>query len=83
VCPWHGWEFELSTGQSYWNPRSSIARRFPVELEDGDVVAERLAAGEAVPGPYVAEVYPVSLEDQYVVVTMRPAANRSASDAAT
>ena len=20
TCPWHGWEFDLETGQSYWNP---------------------------------------------------------------
>jgi hypothetical protein len=28
---------------------------------------------ESVPGPYRAEVYPVAVEDEYVVVTLREA----------
>lgn len=84
-CPWHGWLFDLETGQSWWDPGKTRARRFPVEVTHGDVIAEELAAtgeSERVPGPYVAEVYPVEVEDDYIVVTLRPRTERSATDAA-
>lgn len=34
TCPWHGWEFDVKTGQSYFNPRLR-ARRFQVESRQG------------------------------------------------
>ncbi|HEX4483133.1 MAG TPA: Rieske (2Fe-2S) protein [Solirubrobacteraceae bacterium] len=75
-CPWHGWEFDIKTGQSYFDPRRTRIRPFPVAVEAGEEVAEALAAGEdsdthLVPGPYTAETIPVSVEDDYVVVMMR------------
>jgi 3-phenylpropionate/trans-cinnamate dioxygenase ferredoxin subunit len=84
-CPWHGWLYDLETGQSWWDPGRTRARRYPVEVTHGDVIAERLSqegATERAPGPYVAEVYPVEIEDDYVVVTMRPRAERAPTDAA-
>ena len=33
VCPWHGWEFDLSTGQSYCDPGRWQARRYRVTVE--------------------------------------------------
>ena len=58
-CPWHGWEFEIRTGQSWCDPKSTRARQFEVKVESG----ERL-----VKGPYVAETFPVSVEEEYLVV---------------
>ena len=60
-CPWHGWEYEISTGQSYCDPKSTVARQFKIAVESGE---------ELVKGPYVAESFPVSVERQYVVVEM-------------
>ena len=73
TCPWHGWEFDIKTGQSYWNPQRTRARQIPVEVTTGVCVARELetTSTERVPGPYMAEVIPVALEDDYVVVTMR------------
>lgn len=34
-CPWHGWQFELSTGEHVHGKKS--ARTYPVAVEDGDV----------------------------------------------
>jgi hypothetical protein len=51
-------------------------RPFPVEVEDGKVIAAVLAEEgdgreeQRLTGPYVAEVIPVSVEGQYLVVTM-------------
>lgn len=83
ACPWHGWLFDLASGQSWWDPGRTTARRFPVEVTHGEVIRDQLdAAGdERVPGPYSAEVYPVDVEDDYVVVTMRPRVRRSPTDA--
>ena len=77
VCPWHGWEFDLATGQSYFDPRRTRVRPYPVEVEAGDAVAEGMA-GEAGgdetnglrKGPYVAETVEVSADQDYLVVTL-------------
>ena len=60
-CPWHGWEFDIRTGQSYLNPRQVKARNYPVEIETGTALAK---------GPYVAETVPIRVEDEYLVVTI-------------
>jgi nitrite reductase/ring-hydroxylating ferredoxin subunit len=58
-CPWHGWEFEIATGQSYCDPKTMRARQFDVVVTPGE---------ELVKGPYVAENFPVSVEEDYLVV---------------
>ena len=36
-CPWHGWEFDITTGQAL--PRENVKLpSCPVEVRDGDVV---------------------------------------------
>ncbi len=76
TCPWHNWEFDVATGQSYWSARGPRARLFPVGVEAGEAVAAALQSGKAerVPGPYKAETVPVSVEESYLVVALRPAA---------
>ena len=34
-CPWHGWEFDLRTGQSWFDPRAVRVRRYDVLVESG------------------------------------------------
>ena len=34
-CPWHGWEFDIRTGQSYCDPKRFRARAYPVNVEPG------------------------------------------------
>jgi len=58
-CPWHGWEFEIRTGQSWCDPKSTRARQFQVKVESGETLVK---------GPYVAETFPVSVEEYYLVV---------------
>ncbi|MCG2640999.1 MULTISPECIES: Rieske (2Fe-2S) protein [Bradyrhizobium] len=60
-CPWHGWEFDMATGQSWCDPRRTKVRSFEVKLEAGS---------DLVMGPYVAERYPVTVEDAYIVVDL-------------
>jgi 3-phenylpropionate/trans-cinnamate dioxygenase ferredoxin subunit len=69
-CPWHGWEFDVKTGQSWFDPQQTRVRAYAVTVET-------LSVGEAAPaatdtqdggglakGPYVAETYNVSLENR-------------------
>ncbi|MEO9191154.1 MAG: Rieske (2Fe-2S) protein [Acetobacteraceae bacterium] len=58
-CPWHGWEFDIRTGQSWCDPAKVQVRNYKVEVAPGQRVVE---------GPYVAETVPVSVEEAYIVV---------------
>ena len=58
-CPWHSWEFDIRTGQSWCDPGKLKARRYQVSVEQGAKLVE---------GPYKAETFPVSVEGEYVVV---------------
>jgi 3-phenylpropionate/trans-cinnamate dioxygenase ferredoxin subunit len=60
-CPWHGWEFDIRTGQSYCDPRRFRARAYPATVEPGATVVK---------GPYVAETLKVEVESEYVVVEL-------------
>ena len=57
-CPWHGWEFDLRTGRSQCDPRTMRVKRFDVHVEHGSELTEDL----------VAEVFPVKIENDYVVI---------------
>ena len=58
-CPWHGWEFDIRTGQSYCDPEKYRSKSYAVTAESGAAV---------VAGPYKAETVPVVVEEAYVVV---------------
>jgi nitrite reductase/ring-hydroxylating ferredoxin subunit len=61
ACPWHNWEYDLETGESWFDPRGSRVRPYPVSVEPGD---------EIVRGPYTAETFPVAVEGEHVVVDL-------------
>ena len=58
-CPWHGWEFDIATGQSWCDPNDLKIRQFAVSVEPGAALVK---------GPYVAETFAVSIEENYIVV---------------
>ena len=58
-CAWHGWEFDMRTGQSYFDPQHTRVRAYPVAVEAGETLAK---------GPYVAETFPVTVEESYVLI---------------
>jgi nitrite reductase/ring-hydroxylating ferredoxin subunit len=97
ACPWHGWEYELGTGQSWWNPQRTRARPFPVSVDSGQAVASEIAAGATqapsapnaqfvdnvshrIKGPYTAEVVPVAVEDDYIVISLSATAGQQARE---
>ncbi|MBI1299816.1 Rieske 2Fe-2S domain-containing protein [bacterium] len=54
-CPWHGWEFDITTGQSVFNPHKMRVKKYTVTVEP-------VAEDESV------ETFPVTVEDGWVVV---------------
>ena len=58
-CPWHGWEFDIRTGRSRCDPQTLRARNYAVSVQPG---------AELMEGQYVAETFPVSVQDNYVVI---------------
>ena len=39
TCPWHGWQFDVTSGQHCLNPRLTQAS-YPVQIEGDDVLVE-------------------------------------------
>ena len=60
-CPWHSWEFDIRTGQSWCDPKSTKVRAFRVKVETGE---------DLVKGPYVAETFSVAVEEDYLIIEM-------------
>jgi nitrite reductase/ring-hydroxylating ferredoxin subunit len=60
-CPWHGWEYDIRTGQSWCDPEKVNTRQYKVTIEPGARIAK---------GPYIAETFPVHVDQNYVVVEM-------------
>ena len=52
-CPWHGWEFDITTGRSIFNPHRTRVKTYEVTVEPED---------ESV------ETYAVSVEDGLIVL---------------
>ncbi|MEM7129311.1 MAG: Rieske (2Fe-2S) protein [Chloroflexota bacterium] len=73
-CPWHGWEYDIRTGQSWVDPSQVRVRNYEVSVSDGAELTSPQAStgdtdsGERQKGPYMAETFDVSIEEQYVVV---------------
>lgn len=57
-CPWHGWEFDITTGRSVFNPHRTRVRSY-------EVTVEPIAASQ--PDPII-ETYPLSVEDGLVLL---------------
>jgi nitrite reductase/ring-hydroxylating ferredoxin subunit len=64
-CPWHGWEFDITTGRSVFEPEGLRVRAYEVTIEPE-------------PEPVELETFPVTLERGQVVVHLRrPAGSKT------
>jgi len=64
-CPWHGWEFDLASGRSWFDPRGTRVRSYEVSVA---IAAELAQDADLVPGPYLAETYAVFAEGEYLIL---------------
>ncbi|MBM3265822.1 MAG: Rieske (2Fe-2S) protein [candidate division Zixibacteria bacterium] len=62
-CAWHGWEFDITTGRSWVDPRRVRTRSYRVCVAPGAAVM-----GKEADTTLQAETYVVSVEKEYVVV---------------
>lgn len=60
-CPWHSWEFDLATGKSRCDPATIAVKAYPIAIEPGAKLAD---------GPLRIETFEVSVENEYIVVTV-------------
>ena len=68
-CPWHGWEFDIRTGQSWFDPRRVRVRSYEVSVESAvDELGDGSGACAMQRGPYQADTYVATVERQNVVV---------------
>jgi len=57
-CPWHGWEFDIKTGRSVFNPHK-------VRVPTYEVTIEQLEVDDEDPS---IDTFPVTIEDGLVIV---------------
>lgn len=68
-CPWHAWEFDLRTGQSWFDPERTRVRGYDVRVERGATQADaQVPSAGLQPGPYTAETFTIFVDRDYVVV---------------
>jgi len=93
VCPWHAWEYDIETGES-WRDRSegggsriyADARSYGLGVSGGERLVTGLSSGDTeistenaeyvdpvghrIKGPYQAQILPVDVEDEYIVLSL-------------
>ena len=65
-CPWHGWEFDITNGRSWFNPHTLRVKSYEVAVEQGSALPDHVAT------------FPVSVEDDYVVLRLPSGTARKA-----
>lgn len=71
ICPWHGWEFDLRTGQSIFDPHKCRVKTYDVSVEASKPSAESdQSESNSNEIPAAVETYDVTVENGVVVVTI-------------
>jgi nitrite reductase (NADH) small subunit len=55
-CPWHGWEFDIKSGKSIFDPQGCLVKTYEVTV--GQLESESAQV----------ETYPVTVQSDYVIV---------------
>jgi nitrite reductase/ring-hydroxylating ferredoxin subunit len=63
-CPWHQCEYDIRTGESFYDPANDRVRRYDVAVVPG---SEITGCGST-SGSYVVEGYQVEIDDDLIVV---------------
>ena len=64
-CPWHGWEFEVRTGRSWFDPERRRVRSYPARVRTCPAGAPAETSSDL-----AAEAYPACREGAYVLVEL-------------
>lgn len=85
-CPWHQWEYDIRTGESWYDPRNARVRKYEVEVVAGSPEDVTDPDGGLQKGPYVMEGFEAKVEGDVVVVDTsrrRPGRRRETSSTGT
>lgn len=63
-CPWHGWEFDIKTGRSVFNPHKVRTKSYPVAITPEGAEACHEAEDPSV------ETFPISVKSEVVYVVV-------------
>jgi 3-phenylpropionate/trans-cinnamate dioxygenase ferredoxin subunit len=66
TCPWHGWQFEIATGASVFNPHRVRVRSYEVTIERSEQLGDGVWYADQ-EDPSIP-IYDVTVEDGWVVV---------------
>lgn len=76
-CPWHGWEFDITTGRSIFNPHRMRVKTYEVTVEaeapaagapEADTPEANAPEAHAPEEDESVETYPVTVEDGWVIL---------------
>jgi nitrite reductase (NADH) small subunit len=63
-CPWHGWEFDITTGRSIFNPHRMRVKAYDVTVESSLATLPDNATEE----DESVETFEVSVEDGWIIL---------------
>lgn len=63
-CPWHGWEFDITTGRSIFNPHRMRVKAYDVTVESSLTALPDMATEE----DESVETFEVSVEDGWIIL---------------
>jgi nitrite reductase/ring-hydroxylating ferredoxin subunit len=66
-CPWHGWEFDVTTGESVFNPHKVKAKGYEANVEASQTTCDGCVSEHESDAPPV-ETFDVTAEEEVVVV---------------
>lgn len=66
-CPWHGWEFDLTSGKSLFDPMKCWVKSYEVEVQDNGEQSQIEQLEHPQDEPRL-ETYPVEVEEETVFV---------------
>lgn len=69
-CPWHGWEFDIRTGRSWFDPSRTRVRSYRTRVLAGAALGDGAAASGAAVSELQAETYPARRDGDHVVVEL-------------
>jgi nitrite reductase/ring-hydroxylating ferredoxin subunit len=67
-CPWHGWEFDILTGKSVFNPHKLRVKTYKVTVEPADGEPPQTVEWPDNAEDPSVETFPVTVEEGWVIL---------------
>ncbi|MCR8635143.1 Rieske (2Fe-2S) protein [Paenibacillus radicis (ex Xue et al. 2023)] len=68
-CPWHGWEFDILTGKSIYDPHKCLVRTYDVTVEQPAAAVAAVVCEPTIEAEETKiETYPITVEDGLIIL---------------